>query len=233
MKNGRAEHYKGRLSAAEIANGMNAATRNAKRLIADAELLFENERYPTALSIAILAIEEAGKLSILRGLSIVPDDKQLIATWRDYRTHTAKNSAWIISQLAGQGARTLQDLRPIFDSKAEHQNMLDSIKQIGFYTDCYGNRNWSEPQEVIEKKLAQTILAIARILCPKRETSVREIELWAQHLAPHWGTPGMAYASVRYHEALRAEGLEHHDPDEVRRFYGLSTAVSGQDVTGE
>ncbi|PDT50911.1 MULTISPECIES: AbiV family abortive infection protein [Sinorhizobium] len=86
MKSGRAEQYKGRSSAAEIAYGMNAAARNAKRLIHDAELLFENGRYPTALSIAILAIEEAGKISILRGLSVAPDDKTLIAAWRDYRT---------------------------------------------------------------------------------------------------------------------------------------------------
>lgn len=221
MKSGRAEQYKGRLSAAEIAYGMNAAARNAKRLIHDAELLFENGRYPTALSIAILAIEEAGKISILRGLSVAPDDKTLIAAWRDYRTHTAKNAAWIIVELASKGARTLDDLGPIFDRNSEHTNLLDTLKQIGFYTDCYGNRHWSEPHEIIAKELVLQILAAARILCPKGETSEREIQLWAEHLAPHWGTPEMSHASVRYYEALRAEGLNNHDPDEIRRFFGL------------
>ncbi len=111
--------------------------------------------------------------------------------------------------------------------------MLEGVKQIGFYTDCYGDRNWSEPQEIINKKSYTDNIKIARILCPKRETSVREIELWTQHLTPHWGTPGMAYAAVRYHEALRTEGLKHHDPEEVRRFFGLSTVSSGQGAAGE
>ncbi|WP_158254942.1 hypothetical protein [Sinorhizobium americanum] len=98
---------------------------------------------------------------------------------------------------------------------------MDTLKQIGFYTDCYGNRHWSEPHEIIEKELVLQILAAARILCPKGETSEREIQLWAEHLAPHWGTPEMSPASVRYYEALRAEGLNNHAPDEIRRFFGL------------
>lgn len=36
------KQYRGTLSAAEIAYGMSAATRNAARLLVDAELLFKN-----------------------------------------------------------------------------------------------------------------------------------------------------------------------------------------------
>ena len=58
--------YRGKLSPAQIADGMNAAIRNARRLSDDARTLFDLERYPTAASIAVLSIEESGKVSILR-----------------------------------------------------------------------------------------------------------------------------------------------------------------------
>lgn len=221
MTKGHSKHFRGRLSASEIAIGMNAASRNAMRLLDDASLLFEKQRYPTAVSLAVLAIEEAGKLSILRGLSIAPNNNVLAEEWKNYRKHTAKNVAWIIGDLAAQGAKTLNDLRPIFDRNSDHGTVLDTIKQIGFYTDCYANGHWSEPQEVIDHELALSILSVAKILCRGRETSEREIQLWIHHLAEHWGTPDMRLACLRFHQALVEEGLTKNDLEEMREFLGL------------
>ena len=53
------ERYEGKLSAAQIAAGMNAARRNATRLLGDAKLLMEAKRFPAACSLAILSIEES------------------------------------------------------------------------------------------------------------------------------------------------------------------------------
>jgi AbiV family abortive infection protein len=41
---------------------MNAAARNAARLVSDAEILLGAKRYPSAAALAVLAIEESGKL---------------------------------------------------------------------------------------------------------------------------------------------------------------------------
>jgi AbiV family abortive infection protein len=215
------KQYRGRLTPSEIATGMNAAARNARRLLSDAELLLSKERYPLAASIAILAIEEAGKISILRGLSTAPDDATVKESWRAYRSHQAKNVAWIIADLASKGATTLRDLKPIYDGNSDHPFLLDALKQIGFYTDCCGDRHWSEPHEIIDDAFARTIVMTASILCPKREISVREIELWVQHVAPEWGKPSMFLAAYRFHEAMEMEGLGHHDLEKVRRFLGL------------
>jgi AbiV family abortive infection protein len=100
-------HYKDALSASQIAEGMNAAARNAKRLAEDAELLMENRRYPSATSLAILSIEESRKLSILRELSLARDGKELKETWKRYRSHTKKNVAWIIMDMVKAGAESL------------------------------------------------------------------------------------------------------------------------------
>jgi len=51
---------------------MNAATRNARRLAADARLLLDAGRLPTAAALATLSIEETGKVSILREIAVVP-----------------------------------------------------------------------------------------------------------------------------------------------------------------
>ena len=65
------EQWKNTLAVEKIVEGMNAASSNARRLLNDASALFDLERYPSATSLAILAIEEAGKVSILREMSLL------------------------------------------------------------------------------------------------------------------------------------------------------------------
>lgn len=220
-KNGKPEQYRGPLSPSEVAYGMNAAARNARRLHEDAQILLKAQRFPSAASLAILSIEEAGKLALLRGIATAPTAKLLKDAWRDYRNHREKNVAWIILDLARRGATKLTDLREIFDRNSDHPTVLDSVKQLGFYTDCYANRHWSEPHEVIDADLARALVMIASILRPKHETSTREMELWVEHLGAQWGAPNMFDAAIRFHKALHSEGLGRHDPDEVMTFFGI------------
>ena len=88
--------YRGRLTPAEIATGMNAAAKNARRLSEDAESLLAAGRFPTAASLATLAIEEAGKVSILRELALAQSDAEALEVWRSYRSHSRKNVAWLL-----------------------------------------------------------------------------------------------------------------------------------------
>lgn len=84
------DQFKGRLTPAQITAGINAATQNAKRLCDDAFLLLNEKRYPSAASVAILSIEESGKVSILREVSLAKDDKSILSVWQAYRSHTKK-----------------------------------------------------------------------------------------------------------------------------------------------
>ncbi|WP_429506530.1 AbiV family abortive infection protein [Pseudomonas moraviensis] len=61
---------------------MNAALRNAARLAKDARLLIDADRLPSAVSLAILCIEEAGKISILRSLAFAENEQDLKTEWR-------------------------------------------------------------------------------------------------------------------------------------------------------
>lgn len=213
--------YKGYLSFSQIAEGMTAASENAARLAQDAKLLFENGRLPTACSLAALSIEESGKVSILRAMSLARDDNDLKEEWKRYRSHTNKNVQWLFPQLVAEGARTLEDLRPLFDKDAEHPYLLDQVKQLGFYTDCLGNKgHWSIPEEVIDGELADQLVSTADLLSSASSTSEREIELWVEHVGPVWKKDlnWMKRAVANWYQAMRREGLKPEGENGMEEF---------------
>jgi AbiV family abortive infection protein len=210
--------YKGRLDAAQIAEGMNAACKNSNRLLADAAFLFEARRYPSAIGTAILAIEEAGKISILRRLAIALNDRECVEAWKEYRSHTSKNAMWAFPSLLASGARSLEDFRPLFSQDAEHPYLLDQLKQIAFYTDCLGKANWSVPDEVIDESIARSIIDTAKLLVDSPNHTEKELVLWIKHMAPAFASKDldlMKRALVNWHCAMQTSDL---DPIKVSDF---------------
>ena len=212
--------YNGELSAAQIAHGMNAARRNARRLADDAKLLLDAGRYPTAASIAALSIEESGKMGVLRGLAFAPNEEVRRRAWKDYRSHRSKNAAWILPELVAKGARDLDSLRLATDSSAEHTALLDQVKQIGLYTDCLGDAHWSEPEKVIDENTSRSLVGTADLLATSGVVTVKEIELWVEHMRPAYGAPleWMKTALLEWYAAMRENNLWDHDDIPVEAF---------------
>ena len=181
--------YKGGLSAAQIAHGMNVACRNARRLADDAKLLLDAGRYPTAASIAALSIEESGKVSVLCGLASAPNEEVRRRAWKDYRNHRSKNAAWILPDLVAQGAKDLDSLRLAAEPSSEHTAVLNQVKQISFYTDCWGAAHWSDPEKVIDENASRLLVGIAELLANGKVVTVKEVELWIKHIRPVYGAP--------------------------------------------
>ena len=134
MKSARLPQHRGELSCAQIAAGMNAALGNAQRLWRDAALLAENGRTPSAVALAILSIEESGKVPLLRQLALAANVPERREFWNAYRSHLQKNTLWILGQLVAKGGRTLDDLRVIVDPDSDHPDILDNLKQLCIYT---------------------------------------------------------------------------------------------------
>lgn len=212
--------YRGKLSASQAAAGMNAAAKNACSLAEDAATLLAARKFATAASTAILSIEEAGKVSILRRLALAISDAEAAEAWKDYRSHTRKNVAWLLPQLAAAGARKLDDLRPLFDETSDHPFVLDQLKQLGFYTDCLGNAHWSVPSEVIDEQLAHMLVQIAQLFAREREYTEREVELWIEHVGPVWkkDPAWMKQAVVNWYAAMQKAGLVPEGPNEMEQF---------------
>jgi AbiV family abortive infection protein len=201
--------YKGALDSAQIAAGMNAATRNAQRLAQDARLMLEQKRSPSAVGLAILSIEESGKLRVLRELSLFRNEEELRSAWREYRQHTSKNHLWLLIDSAMKGASKLQEFRHLFDPNSEHPQLLDQLKQVSLYTDCLGDAHWSIPDEVIDIDLARALVGVAEVLSHSHQVTAEEIDLWIFHMQPVYRTTteAMELALIAWDKEIRARGL--------------------------
>lgn len=215
------EPYTGPLTAAEIATGMNAARQNAERLAKDARLLFDSGRYPSALSLAILSIEESGKSHILRELALARDESELRQSWRDYRSHTKKNAHWLLLETFQKGARRAQEFRSLFESDAEHPYVLDKVKQISIYTDSFKKGHWSIPEEIITNELVEGLLTVADVLVRHREITAEEIGLWIEYLQPYWkiSGSGMERALFEWDNEMRKRGLLGKGKQTMEQFF--------------
>ncbi|POR24871.1 hypothetical protein BWK58_07515 [Flavobacterium columnare] len=171
--------------AAEISEG---AIKNAKSLLDDAKLLFENGKYPRAISLAILSIEESGKPSIIRSIILEDDPKEISNLWKSFRKHQDKNSMWIVPELLLKGARTLESLRKVVDPKSDHSQTLDTLKQLCFYSDVFTKGKLSLPENVGNKDLAKSLIIIAETSIKETLNSVDALEIWVKHLKPVWKT---------------------------------------------
>ncbi len=216
----RFDQFGGRLSASQIAAGMNAAEDNAARLLADAQLLLNAGRYPTAASVAILCIEEAAKVSILRRIATCKDDAERREVWNEYRSHRSKNRHAIIPGPFAQAGRHPDELHRGFDALAE-SGTIDILKRLGFYTDCLGDANWSRPESMIEQQLAEQIVGIAFVSVESgyRHTA-KEIELWIAHMGPVMDKPvqWMKTALVNWQSAMAENGPTDAGPNVVEQL---------------
>lgn len=212
--------YRGRLDADEIAEGINAANRNARRLYEDAKILFDTKRYPSSAALAILSIEESGKIPILRRLAVATDGDEVDECWRAYRWHTEKNVSWILPDLLAAGARRLDDFRPLFDDDSDHPELLDQVKQLALYSDCLNEGHWSEPADVVDDEFADSLVKIAGVFIKDEEVGEREIELWIEHLSPVWRTTDkqMKQGLERWYDEMQKEGLAPEGVNEMRQF---------------
>ena len=131
-----------------------------------------------------------------------------------------KNVAWILPQLVVQGARKLDDLKPIFSKDSEHPYLLDQVKQLGFYTDCLGKAHWTLPNEVIDEKLARTLVQTAKLLAKGKQISKKEIELWMKHIGPVWkkDPAWMKQALINWYAEMQQQGLATEGNNKMQQF---------------
>ena len=164
----------GPLSLKQAAEGINAAAANASRLLHDAKILLALGRYPSAAFLAAIAIEEHGKMAILDRLAAA-NKSELQKLWKEYRSHTAKNTRWILPRVADSGPKTLQELLAVFNPNSWHQALFEEIKQLYLYTDFLEEGQWSRPEEITSKEQAEQIISDASRLISEKTTTEEEL----------------------------------------------------------
>ena len=129
--------FKGKpLNNKQIATGMHSCYMNARALVDEAKILRGNGCNARALSLAILALEELGKIPLIcEGILYQENDASAWQRfWKDFQSHQTKLRVW-----SYYGKQVLhlfgEDYGTEFPSGIE--SLLDKLKQLGFYVDFY------------------------------------------------------------------------------------------------
>lgn len=154
--------YRNEIPAGAMVWGMEAIDRNSQELLDDADLLVANSRYSRAIALAILALEEASKKSVLLPLYAVQHDPELRKKlWRDYKNHQSK-SAFLLRRPAFLGksmGEYFKEKEQIKEKALVIGKRLDMLKQLGFYSDVYESSEgkfWTVPSNTITEEIAKT-----------------------------------------------------------------------------
>src|SRR3712207_4707510 len=148
-----------KLTLEQLFEGIQVILNNAQSLSEDATLLFEAGRYPRAASLAILSIEEFGKIFIVAKMAISEDKETLAGLWKDFQRHTAKNFPGVIVNRFLAGDRTIDDL---LTNVKDGVGDLNDIKKQGLYVDYSGDERWLIPSVVITSSVADHYIQLAR-----------------------------------------------------------------------
>lgn len=183
----KSKKFSEKLTAAQIAEGMNVAEENAFRLLQDAEILYKAKRYPTACSLVLLAIEEIGKVECLQTMSIVNSSSVYDQFGSIYFTHTDKTSL-ILMRINGMLNLHFPD-NEIFSlgNTISVSKNFDQLKQSGFYSDYLGKGRWWNPSKISEM-IVKPFIVIAKRFIWNNKHSEKEIQIFQKYMGPLWGT---------------------------------------------
>lgn len=180
------QHW-GALSTEKVAEGVNAALRNAQELYDEAKILFDQGRFARAASLAILSVEEAGKVFLLPLLLTTSDKKQLRLIWKGFRHHKHKNAHVHLQMTKGVPTPTTRHAIAAGKSIETWSDGLEDYKQIGFYSDCTSTADWGIPSETIKKEGAELMMKFAHNSLNKYDGleafgTVPFLEIWSRRM---------------------------------------------------
>jgi AbiV family abortive infection protein len=150
-----------------LAQGSVAAARNARGLVADAELLSGAGRIARAYSLAGLAVEEVGKAGSLATLAAMPENVRARAPlgrmleWHQMKLVTGQLIAAMPFAAPGVEApfvtTPLSEVAEILDNARASAQDVDRLKQRGLYVDVDRSGHVREPSEVTAAELREQL----------------------------------------------------------------------------
>jgi len=109
---------------------------NAKALVDEAKLLKENDHFARALSLAILALEELGKIPLICNMILYhkDDTEAWHKAWNEFQSHRFKLGVWTV-----YGKQLLSVLGKSYESEFPSgiEPLTDKFKQLGIYVSFF------------------------------------------------------------------------------------------------
>jgi len=153
----------------QISEGIYFCIENATNIFGDACILIKANRFPRALSLLLLAIQEVGKVNILKNMSMIPSKNQKLwkKEWKNFRKHDTKDSL-------GHNIKIFSEFN---DSPGEYfwQKLLyktnnfvperEKVRQLGLYIDYIASdKKWWSPNEINKKMVKMVESEVINIL---------------------------------------------------------------------
>ncbi len=183
-----AKPYTGALTSVAAANAIRSARITARDLMESAELLYNLKRFPHAVALSILAIEEAAKIGVLLMifLEIGGEHARL---WKQYRNHRAK-TAWLNPAIEGRIRAMLPKIPREHVKRiaalGPSPEQLENSKQRAIYSDCLSVSgdfvahcpDLAEWRETAWERLCEAQAVISAL----RDYPPDELTLWHRHI---------------------------------------------------
>ena len=137
----------GAVSPDEVARGMHLSYRNALRLKREAQLLSVLGAPDRAMALAVLGLEELGRIPLLLNAVFLDEDDAdgWRVFWRKLRSHSSKQAVWSHYGriLERSGIAEAENYRDRYPHGTEP--LLDRFKQSGFYVSFF-NGEFIDPR---------------------------------------------------------------------------------------
>jgi AbiV family abortive infection protein len=207
-----------RLTPTEMGRGIAAANRNARRLLGDAILLYENYRYPSAAALATLAMEESAKWWALLHVTVLQDAKAIANAWRDHRRHVTKLDR-AIAIVKDAFERSGGEV--VATPSTELARATQALKERCIYTDFIKDRRWTEPSGACDAALCRGHLGGALVMVTRYHITGRYLGSAFQGIAGRLHEPqeeAAKQAMIAWSQGSEASALAEEDDAENEAF---------------
>ncbi|GBD95239.1 MAG TPA: AbiV family abortive infection protein [Nitrospirae bacterium] len=149
------DKYNGRITIDQIVGGISCCLENAKELFLDAQILRRSQRYPRALSLLLMSMQEAGKIEILRKMASISsgDQKKWKKLWKQFRSHEIKDALGYSHKICTEFSKSAGDIfweQLIYDKN--FSSAKEKARQFALYVDYIASDNeWWSPSAVSQK----------------------------------------------------------------------------------
>lgn len=147
--------YNDKLTIPEIAAGIEATIANMEALVEAARLLLDAGNAGPAFGLAVMSLEEAGKLHVLRAMCQrggVPN-AQWRKLWASFRSHQYKSSGGLMDSYSDDVRGDPETVLELALGHAESTDQVEAARQWSFYVDFdAATRTWNRPPEFDEQK---------------------------------------------------------------------------------
>ena len=155
----------GYLSPEEIQEGIYCCIQNVGDILEDCNLLLGKGRSARALALSISALEELGKISVLRSINRLPKNKPKLRSiqWKKYYKHQEKSSLGLFNTVPDEYRMSVDHIvfSALFVKKQAFP--IEDLRQMALYTSYSKKRKvWLSPRE-IEREVASNYFDTARV----------------------------------------------------------------------